>query len=73
MKVKESDLVIGDKYYLPETKTEVFFIGCFEDGFGGYDNYFYTDEDLKNKWFLDTDGTIPFSMDNEEYFYEEVE
>lgn len=75
MKVKESDLVVGDKYYLPNTETEAFFVGCInrDDGYDGFWNFFYTDKNVKEEWFVEEDGTIGFSMDSDDlYTYEEV-
>ena len=65
-KVKERDLVIGDEYYLDESKYDSgIFVGVFDGDF-----YFYPTK-LSDIYEPDGEGLIGFWEDD--YEYEEVE
>ena len=71
--VKEKDLVVGDLYHLPHSDIKAFFVGCFNSEKDEYVNFFYPTTNAKKRFFIEDDGTVGFTMDNDDnYLYEEV-
>jgi hypothetical protein len=67
MKIKESDLVIGQQYYVDEIETKGYFVGVFspDDCAEEQGLFFYSNSPIIYQ--TESDGTFGFPIIGEEY------